>query len=669
MCFLLIGSNAIGEASNFGTTGLIDIPTAFMANDATLTTTLSFSDQYDYYNLTYQALPWVEATFRYRKVIDIEDTSWSDYYDRNFAAKIRLLEETYYTPQVSFGMRDFVGTGIVGSEYLVASKHWNNFSFTLGLGWGDMAGDDDLKNPFIYLSDKFRTREDGAAGGNEAGEIPTGSAFQGETVGIFGGISYQLERLPLTLLLERNPEYNRYDVNRFGVDKPQSDLSVGLQWNISPNMDLAISTRQGSDWSLRFAYQADTSKKTPRRSYRYVDYSLLNSQASEGTTNWYVALLRDMENSNLLLLDGTLNGTEETAYLRVGNQSYPRWQDAIELSTALAELHLPQKVKKIEFTVEDRGYATINVKVDRPSVQVAVEDLGELPVQAELDEANIFTVPDYATNFVQSTIAFDIGLSTRVQLFDPDEPFRYGIGVAASTAIPLPGDFVLYGSYNHLLEQNFDESRRESNSVLPHVRTDIVEYLNDTDRLNRLYIDKRTTLKNNVSMRAFAGILEEMYMGVGAEFLYHEFNSRLGFGTSLAWVKRRSPESDFGTLDYEAITGFASIYWATPFYNYDIALHLGQYLAEDTGGTLEITRTFGNGWRVGAWATLTDVSSEDFGEGSFDKGIFLNIPLHELLNKNTRRRSQIRIRPIQRDGGQTLEGFSGEIWKDINQRL
>ena len=39
-----------------------------------------------------------------------------------------------------------------------------------------------------------------------------------------------------------------------------------------------------------------------------------------------------------------------------------------------------------------------------------------------------------------------------------------------------------------------------------------------------------------------------------------------------------------------------------------------------------LTRRFANGWAVGAYFTLTDVTSEDFGEGSFDKGVSIEIP-------------------------------------------
>ena len=43
--------------------------------------------------------------------------------------------------------------------------------------------------------------------------------------------------------------------------------------------------------------------------------------------------------------------------------------------------------------------------------------------------------------------------------------------------------------------------------------------------------------------------------------------------------------------------------------------------------TFSLSRTFNNGWEIGAYATLTDVKFSTFGEGSFDKGITLKAPL------------------------------------------
>jgi len=224
---------------------------------------------------------------------------------------------------------------------------------------------------------------------------------------------------------------------------------------------------------------------------------------------------------------------------------------------------------------------------------------------------------------------------------------------------------VLRSAYGVDITNTFDESTRSSDSILPHVRSDVVKYLSEGDTgLDSLFLEKRGSAYKDLHYRVFGGVLEEMYSGVGGELLYRPFQSRLAFGLSANWVQQRDYDKSFKHLDYQTTTAFASVYWASPFYNFDVAVHAGRYLAKDVGATLDVRRSFNNGWMVGVWATITDVPFEDFGEGSFDKGFYFKIPFDGLLGRNTRGSYSARVRPIQRDGGQRLESFSGNIWWD-----
>ncbi len=91
---------------------------------------------------------------------------------------------------------------------------------------------------------------------------------------------------------------------------------------------------------------------------------------------------------------------------------------------------------------------------------------------------------------------------------------------------------------------------------------------------------------------------------------------------------------------------------------------MGRYLAGDRGYTIEARRTFDHGFSIGAFFTRTNVSTEDFGEGSFDKGFYIRVPFAMLLGGNTRGSYKTILRPIERDGGRRLEGFAGELWWD-----
>ena len=80
--------------------------------------------------------------------------------------------------------------------------------------------------------------------------------------------------------------------------------------------------------------------------------------------------------------------------------------------------------------------------------------------------------------------------------------------------------------------------------------------------------------------------------------------------------------------------------------------------------TVGFDREFANGWKVGAFATKTDVSAQDFGEGSFDKGIRITAPISWLLGKPTQQAPTIVVRPLTRDGGQRVN-VSGRLYETV----
>lgn len=63
---------------------------------------------------------------------------------------------------------------------------------------------------------------------------------------------------------------------------------------------------------------------------------------------------------------------------------------------------------------------------------------------------------------------------------------------------------------------------------------------------------------------------------------------------------------------------------------------------------------FDNGVSFGAYATRTNVSAARFGEGSFDKGIYVTIPFDVLLPRTGGGTATITYAPLIRDGGARL---------------
>ena len=112
------------------------------------------------------------------------------YKDKSFNLKLKLIEETPYTPELSIGFRDFIGTGRFSGEYIVSSKKIGDFDFTVGLGWGAFATDAGIKNPFSQIDESFLNRQGfGADGLVLGGTLAYDTWFKGKRLHLFMELS------------------------------------------------------------------------------------------------------------------------------------------------------------------------------------------------------------------------------------------------------------------------------------------------------------------------------------------------------------------------------------------------------------------------------------------------------------------------------------------------
>ncbi|HGM5611637.1 TPA: YjbH domain-containing protein, partial [Stenotrophomonas maltophilia] len=86
-------------ASEWGGIGLLQTPTARMAEDGDIAFTASHNSPYSRYNLTLQPFSWLESSFRYINVSNIRygasDFSGNqNYKDKSIDFKVRLWRET-----------------------------------------------------------------------------------------------------------------------------------------------------------------------------------------------------------------------------------------------------------------------------------------------------------------------------------------------------------------------------------------------------------------------------------------------------------------------------------------------------------------------------------------------------------------------------------------------
>ena len=250
--------------------------------------------------------------------------------------------------------------------------------------------------------------------------------------------------------------------------------------------------------------------------------------------------------------------------------------------------------------------------------------------------------------------AFNTNTGLRFQPFlaSREEFFKGAFLIENNSEIILKENLFFNVNLKYSIANNFEDLRFPPVDTFPaQVRSDIKQYLKNMDDgvlIGRAQLDYHYSYNQYNHFMLTGGILEDMFSGYGAEYLYFKPNTNYSIGFEVFHVNKRDYDWGFGHLDYENTTYSANLYYRNygliPF---DMKLSFGEYLAGDKGSTIEFSRKFKSGVNFGVFATFTDVSTKDFGEGSFDKGIFFNIPIYGNFINYT-------WRPLTKDPGAKL---------------
>ena len=108
--------------NNFGMPGNIDTPTAEAFPDGQFSISSSFFGGTIRVNLSFQITQNLTGAFRYSRIPSSTGDHRGYYWDRSFDVHYLAMREKTHFPSIAIGLRDFIGTGLYSSEYLVASK-------------------------------------------------------------------------------------------------------------------------------------------------------------------------------------------------------------------------------------------------------------------------------------------------------------------------------------------------------------------------------------------------------------------------------------------------------------------------------------------------------------------------------------------------------------------
>jgi hypothetical protein len=654
----------------YGVTGLIDMPSGEMQRDGELAASITGFGPFLRTTLTYQILPWMQGSFRYTgtRGLTIGRFGPADtYYDRSFDLRVRLMREGRWQPSVVVGLQDFIGTGTFAAEYLVATKHLTpRIKVTGGVGWGRLGTVDPIFS--------FGTRP--------APATPTGGTvnfnwFRGPAA-LFGGIEWQpTDRLGLKVEYSSD-DYSFEETNGAPFGR-RSQLNFGAEYAVTTgiraglyylygsrigfNVSVALNTRERAGGDTLVSQPAAPVALRPSRSASPSAWSESWAADPGAAANLRGPLVEAMRGEGLVL--EALAVSAGRAELRLRNLRYEAAPQAIGRAARAMARVLPASVEVFDIVLVERGIPTSRVTLRRSDLE-ALEfspDAGAA-LRARAEIADAAPLPEGAVRGegLYPRLSWSISPYLNTALFDPDNPYLADLSLRLRGQVDLAPGLVLSGSVTKRIIGNLDQSTRASDSVLPRVRSETNIYNRADPVLERLTLAYYTRPGPNLYARLTAGYLERQFGGVSAELLWKPVNSRLALGAEVNYAVQRD-FTGLGFRNYSVVTGHVSAYYALP-QNFHAQLDVGRYLAGDWGATLSIDREFANGWRVGAFATLTDVPFATFGEGSFDKGIRLVVPLSAVAGRPSRITATAVLRPTLRDGGARLD-VGGRLYETV----
>lgn len=645
-----------------GVAGLIDMPSGEPSPDAELATTFSYFGGSSRISNSFQITDRISGTFRYSRIDGWNADGYDTYYDRSFDFRFQALKESTYLPSVTIGIVDAAGTGLYSAEYIAATKNFTpQIKATLGLGWGRLGSYNSIGSPF-----GSRPPIDLGQGGT----LSAGQYFRGP-MAAFGGVEWRPTEKLILKAEYSSDDYTLESGEKNLFDK-KSPLNFGIQYDINDFISVGAYSLYGSELAASLNLNFNPKKPIVNGSFGpaplvvkprpvYSDdpeqYSTVWLNESGSQEILAENLRKSLEFDNISMEAVAMRGT--AVEVRIRNKKFTSSAQAVGRTARALTRTMPPSVETFRIVPMVNGMATSVVVLKRSDVEkFSTAPNGEALImsRAEIDDI-VRTKPQNLIYAPGTYPDFQWGLKPYVDfsLFDPDDPVRWGAGAEATMLHHLAPGVELSGSLKAQFIGTLGDDETPSNSNVQPVRSDANLY----DAFSPVALEHFTGAYffqpgEAVYGRVTAGYLERMFGGISAELLWKPVNQSYGLGAELNYVKQRATDSYIGFQDYEVATGHVSAYYKHAASGFAFQVDAGRYLAGDVGATFLVQREFTNGWRVGAYATLTDMTAEEFGEGSFDKGVVIDIPQTWFIGKPTRKTESIILQPLSRDGGAKL---------------
>lgn len=660
---------ALGEASLSGQTGFVHMPSARIQPEGTWSIGSSNAEPYFAGWSSVSLFPRFEFSARYTRIDNLspgfEDQAYGDYKDKAFDAKIVLAPESTFLPQIAVGAQDFTGTRLFAARYLAISKRAGRFDW--GLGYGEERidgwfGGVRYRPPglrrlgLVFEYDATRYAEDYQASTSGALDREGGATYGIEyRSGWFGGqVSYQSGEVGANLYVTV-PLNRREFIPKIDEPPPFARAAPAgpplEQWLQDPGAQHGLGRALEAEGFRAVELSAGDRSLEVRLSHPRI--SVIGRAVGRAARVLLALGPSDLQSLRIVY---TLNDLPVLTYVfddlaqldrfLAGGTDAPSMEDTVQIAFASPEA-----------ATDFRGLADlIPPRGEGGGLEARYgEDGHALLLRSENPSGSHFTVVPFNVRFFFN---------------DPSGAFHYDSYAGLDYARRLHRGWFLLGGARLTLFEDVSDVTQPSDSLLPHVRSDIAEYLGEGGpvRLDRLLLNRYHYPAEQLYARWSAGYYEEMYGGLGVQFLYLPTDSAWAADLAVDALRQRAPGEVFAFRDYSTVTALASLHYRVPRYGVTATTRLGRFLARDDGVRLELKRRFRSGVEMGGWYSWTD--AEDItgpgqpGDPFRDKGLFLSIPLRSMLTRDTRERANFSLVDFTRDVAQMVQS-PGDLYRQF----
>lgn len=635
------GDEPFTGPNNFGTTGLLEIPTARVMSENRYRMGAAYVHPYRYYFGTVGLFDRLEINGRISEVSGVpgldNNTSYGSFKDKAVDVKFQLVREGKYLPAVAVAISDPHGTRVYASQAVVLSKQLFPFDFSLGFGNGRLGRKSLPEQGEGFKVELFSNPQNWAREGLFFGGIQYAATPWLVLMAEYSSIRYEAQT--------RDPAQKRNFTTavrspyNFGVRaKPIRWLEVGASWQ--RGNEIGVTASMAFDIGRPLIPIHDPPYvETPRASREPLADRIAFALADVGFSDIGVST------------DGL------TLRVDAQNDRYFFTPRAVEVLLSTIAPLIPPDTEYVRVQLKENGIPAAEAAAPVTALPRPSDDL----VLAERRRESIgfrsanFDAP-IETTTRRRRFDYTFKPSFETLLNDPSGFFKYRVGAAGSiSAFPWRGGTALLGLEGYPLN---NVSTSNAPLSIP-IRSDVAEYKKERIYLGRLLFDQVFASRDPIWFRAEGGLLETIFAGLDAETALPLWNGRVLAGASGSVVRKRAPDDPFGFRGSKRYhTALLLGRLNLPEIDASIDVKWGRYLAGDRGVRVAVSK-FVRGVTLSAWYSDTDTSvfTDPFNRGYHDKGISVDIPIRLFTGGDSRTSYRYSLSPWTRDVAQDIDRY------------